>query len=93
MDVFELRRALINDYSKYITSFININNSRINHFVCDSLEKGILWPEPLIQLNPSFEPGEWINSLVDKNVLHEECRRIFRIKSEEKGKGKYRKSR
>lgn len=31
-------------------------------------------------MNPSFEPGEWIDELVDEGVLHDECRRAFRIK-------------
>jgi ATP-dependent helicase YprA (DUF1998 family) len=32
----------------------------------------------LIQLNPSFEPGAWIDELVADNMLHKECRKIFR---------------
>lgn len=50
--------------------------------MAERLAEGALWPEPLIQLNPSFEPGEWIDDLVASGVLHEECARIFRIKPE-----------
>jgi ATP-dependent helicase YprA (DUF1998 family) len=32
----------------------------------------------LIQLTPTFEPGEWIETLVMQGVLHAECARIFR---------------
>jgi ATP-dependent helicase YprA (DUF1998 family) len=39
-----------------------------------------LWPEPLIQLNPAFEPGESIGELVARSELHPECSRIFRRK-------------
>ncbi|MGQ9590598.1 MAG: DEAD/DEAH box helicase, partial [Planctomycetota bacterium] len=42
------------------------------------LSEGLLWPEPLIQLNPSFAPGETIDELVDRGILHEACRWIFR---------------
>ncbi len=42
----------------------------------------------MIQLNPSFEPGEWIDELVDTGLLHEECRRVFRVKREPRGEGK-----
>ena len=38
----------------------------------------MLWPEPLIQLNPSFEPGAWIDDLVNEGLLHRECANIFR---------------
>ena len=44
-------------------------------------------PTPLIQLNPSFQPGKWIDELADESVLHEECRRGFRIEKEAAGKG------
>ena len=51
--------------------------SETNVFV-QRLHAGLLWPEPLLQLNPSFEPGAWIDELVADNILHEECRKIFR---------------
>jgi ATP-dependent helicase YprA (DUF1998 family) len=88
MDVFHLRQHLIDDYSRYIGSFIQIRSPRISKLVRDSIQEGLLWPEPLIQLNPAFEPGEWIDELVKQEVLHQECSRVFRIKSVEDGYGK-----
>ena len=81
MDVFNLRRQLIDDYSTYISSFINIKDERIYGHVHRELEAGTLWPDPLIQLNPTFEPGAWIDELVNQGVLHPLCRDIFRLKS------------
>ncbi len=81
MDVFNLRRQLIDDYSSYISSFINIKDERIVAHVHRELEAGTLWPDPLIQLNPTFEPGAWIDALVNQGVLHPLCRDIFRLKS------------
>jgi len=81
MDVFNLRRQLIDDYSTYISSFINIKDERIVGHVHRELEAGTLWPDPLIQLNPTFEPGAWIDDLVNQGVLHPLCRDIFRLKS------------
>lgn len=78
MDVFGFRDQLISAYAEYITSFIQIRDPRIKQHVNDRLGAGRLWPEPLIQLNPSFEPGNRIETLVDEGVLHEECRRVFR---------------
>ncbi|WP_058307349.1 DEAD/DEAH box helicase [Gracilibacillus massiliensis] len=79
MDVFSLHQKIIDDYSKFVQSFIEINDDRINEYVQGSLESGQLWPDPLIQLNPSFEKGGTIESLVENGILHEECNKIFRI--------------
>ncbi|WP_428938699.1 DEAD/DEAH box helicase [Fontivita pretiosa] len=81
MDVFDLRNRLIRDYAKFVRSFIAIQDARIAEYVDHELEEGALWPDPLVQLNPSFEPGETIDELADQGVLHDECRRIFRLKS------------
>jgi ATP-dependent helicase YprA (DUF1998 family)/very-short-patch-repair endonuclease len=78
MNVFNLRDQLVGKYSGYVKSFININDARIDEHVAQRLAEGMLWPEPLIQLNPSFEPGAWIDDLVMQKVLHPECANIFR---------------
>jgi DEAD/DEAH box helicase len=80
MDVFELRRRLIDDYRAYVTSFISIRDERIRQKVDDELAEGWLWPDPRIGLNPSFAEGAWIDELVSRDVLHSECAKVFRIK-------------
>lgn len=81
MDVFALRNQLIRDYATYIESFININDERIQAHVDHELRGGLLWPNPLLQLNPNFEPGPRIDKLVAGGRLHSLCSHIFRIKS------------
>ena len=81
MDVFELRRKLIEEYGQYATSFVHIADERIRERVDEELLGGLLWPEPLIQLNPAFEPGGFVNELVAQGILHPECERIFSAKS------------
>ena len=83
MDVFRLRDAVIQDYAEYVRSFVQIRDRRIDDFVEKSLKAEVLWPQPLIQLNPSFEPGGWVDDLVDRGSLHADCRKIFRIKTVE----------
>jgi ATP-dependent helicase YprA (DUF1998 family)/very-short-patch-repair endonuclease len=80
MDVFNLRDSLIDDYASYISSFIRIRDPKIKTYVDESIDQGLLWPDPLIQLNPTFEPGSWIDGLCDEGVLHKECKQIFRRK-------------
>ena len=83
MDVFSLRDRVIQDYADYVRSFVQVRDRRIDEFVQKSLRDEVLWPQPLIQLNPSFEPGGWVDDLVDRGLLHAGCRKIFRIKTEE----------
>lgn len=79
MDVFQLRNRLVGDYGSYVGSFIRIKDVRIEEEVGQSIDDGLLWPDPLIQLNPSFEAGDRIDDLAGEGVLHEECARIFQV--------------
>ena len=89
MDVFDLRGRLVSDYRDYIRSFIKIRDPRVSEFVDNVLDAEGFWPEPLLQLNPTFSPGGTIDDLIAEGVLHEECSRIFRIgKSDADHRGK-----
>jgi len=79
MDVFALREQLVRDYRHYAESFLTIKDDRIRAHVAEELDKGLLWPDPALQLNPAFESGGLIDELVEQNVLHSECSKIFRI--------------
>jgi hypothetical protein len=78
MDIFKIHRGLIDDYKAYIRSFIKISDNRISEFVENRLSEGLLWPEPLIRLNPSFETAESVGELVRSGVLNPACDLIFR---------------
>ena len=83
MDVFNLRDNVIQDYGSYVRSFLTIRDRRIDKLVTREMDQGLLWPDPLIQLNPSFEPGETLQELRDAGTLHPECINIFRAKSDD----------
>ena len=83
MDVFQLRHRVVDDYQDYITSFISIQDERIQAEVDENLDAGLLWPEPRIGLNPTFETGGLIDEHVESGLLHPECSKIFRIKRED----------
>ena len=63
MNIFDFRDLLIGDYASYIESFIQIRDPQISNFVQQKLQEGVLWPEPLIQLNPLFARGESIDEM------------------------------
>lgn len=90
MDVFDLRDKIIcGDYANYTSSFIEIADDRIHKEVEEKFTSGLLWPDPLLQLNPSFASGGDIDELVSQQVLHPLCGEIFRLdKSAGNPKGK-----
>ena len=79
MNVFDLRDRLVSDYASYTRSFIKIADPRVLDKVESSLSAGAFWPDPLLQLNPTFLSSGTIDDLVSAGVLHPECSRIFRV--------------
>lgn len=77
MDIFSLQSSIMKEYKSYISSFININNDRIRSKIESEILTGKLWPEPLIQFNPSYETTASVNDLCKNNVLHDEMKNIF----------------
>jgi len=72
VDAFRLRDKLMNEYGYYVRSFVRINDPRISGKVRESIDGGALWPDPLIRLNPQFEPGHTVEELVKSGKLHPE---------------------
>lgn len=87
--MFELRRRLIDDFREYVQSFINISDGRIKDFFESELDRGVLWPEPLLQLNPLFRYGNLVDELIANGRLDSRCGTIFRFgKTEDNPAGK-----
>lgn len=83
VDVFALRQRLVDDYAEYTRSFLQIRDPRLAEHVESELEAGLLWPEPLIQLNPAYEAGGLIDELIESGLLHAGCGPIFRRAKDE----------
>jgi hypothetical protein len=73
VDVFRLRRRLVDDYDSYVSSFIRIKDERVEEHVFSNLSEGLLWPDPLIQLNPSFKVGKTIDDAVRRGWRSVAC--------------------
>ena len=78
MDILNFHKKLINNYKTYIQSFLNIKDSIILNFVDTEISNKKLWPEPLVQFNPTFEKGRPLSSLVQEGYLHKELDNIFK---------------
>src|SRR5271165_3983204 len=48
-DVFGLRDHVVREYREYVESFIHIRDQRIERFVQDTLARGELWPDAVLQ--------------------------------------------
>jgi ATP-dependent helicase YprA (DUF1998 family) len=83
LDVFETRRQIIDDHASYVRSFFTTRDPRVEALVENALTDGQLWPDPLLQLSPSFQLGEPLDKLIAASELHAQARRTFAVKSEE----------
>lgn len=78
MDIFKYRDDLLGDYASYVKGFLEVQDADLETFISTRLDGGVLWPEPLVQLNPAFLPGPTIDELVDQGKLDPTCKKIFR---------------
>lgn len=78
MNVFETHAKIIGDYASYIRSFINIADPAISQTVDTALSEGKLWPQPLLQFNPSYKMAGSITEIVKAGTLHEAITDIFK---------------
>lgn len=78
MNIFKLHNEIISDYQTYIESFINIRDEQIRKKVEEEILQKKLFPEPLIQFNPSFEKKESIADLVKEGVINPELNNVFK---------------
>jgi superfamily II DNA/RNA helicase len=76
-NIFDLHDDILNDYKLYIDSFINIADNKILETVKKEFDSGNLYPEPLIQFNPSFESGGKVEDLVNEGILVKDFNDIF----------------
>jgi hypothetical protein len=79
MDVFDLRRAVVDEYRGFATSFTRVFAPDIKTQVNRIYDEGRFWPEPLVQLNPKYQPGGSVAELCAQGALHPRCAEIFNI--------------
>jgi hypothetical protein len=78
MNVFQTHTRIVSDYATYIRSFLKIADPQIREVVEGELGKGKLWPEPLLQFNPSFEMYGSLDKLAQTGDIHPDIRDIFK---------------
>lgn len=76
-NIFDLHKDILDDYKLYIDSFINIVDQRILDTVKKDFDAGNLYPEPLVQFNPSFETDGKVEDMVESGILVKNFNDIF----------------
>lgn len=82
LDIFSLRNSVVDEYKRFATSFTTIHAPDIKEQVEAIYAENRYWPEPLIQINPSYKRATNIRNLVETGVLEPGCGDIFQIKGE-----------
>jgi superfamily II DNA or RNA helicase len=77
MNILHFHKRLIENYKSYIQSFLNIKDPKILKFVDEEIHNNKLWPEPLVQFNPTFEKGIVLKDLINETKLNNELNIIF----------------
>lgn len=78
MDVLSTHAKVVEDYAKYIQSFLNIADPEIHATVEARLSEGRLWPEPLLQFNPAFESAGTVAEVAAKGIVHQDLVSILK---------------
>ena len=78
-DIFDFRKKLIDRYRSFSTSFANPRSADISTVVRQAYDKGTIWPDPLIQINPNYKKGSRIDALVSDGSVEPETAEIFQV--------------
>ena len=77
LDVFDLRDSVVDVYRRFATSFTFIRAPDIREQVEATYASDRYWPEPLIQINPSYKRSIDVGALAADGVLDPGCADIF----------------
>jgi ATP-dependent helicase YprA (DUF1998 family) len=79
MSVFNLHADVLGDYRDFVRSFFTVADDRAREFIDhELLEQERLWPEPLLQVSPSYKRVASVDDLATRGLILEETARIFR---------------
>ncbi len=83
MNIFTLHKDIIDEYRDYVRSFHLISDEKIASYVDEQLvNRNVLWPDALIQINPSYSQHANVEELSQQGDLHPVLADIFRDKND-----------
>src|SRR5687768_2341476 len=84
LDIFSLRDFIVGEYRNFATSFTKIFADDIRQQVESIYAEGRFWPDPLLQINPTYrysapaKPFEALQRLIDGGALDPRTAEIFK---------------
>lgn len=83
MNIFTLHKEIIDEYKDYVRSFHLISDEKIARYIDNQLvNRNVLWPDALIQINPSYSQQATVDELTSRGDLHPVVAEIFRSKDD-----------
>jgi len=79
MDVFDLRRHIVDDYARFARSFTRIKAADLKQQVDQIYNDDQFWPEPLLQITPHYERGASLDELASVGDVTPTTAAIFRV--------------
>ena len=77
MNIFDLDRAMIEEYAAFSRSFTKIRAQDIRDQIDAAYATRKYWPEPILQINPHYKRDKSVSDLVRDGVLHPSCNVVF----------------
>ncbi len=79
MSIFDLHAEVLTDYRDFVRSFFTVDDDRARDFINHELDaEARLWPEPLLQVSPSYARFASVDELAARGTLLLETAQIFR---------------
>src|SRR5687768_17454876 len=85
LDVFSLRDSVVGEYKDFATSFTTIFADDIRQQIEAIYASDRYWPEPLIQINPSYRRTTTVDAQAASGVLERRTADIFRAPAKPDG--------
>jgi len=80
MSIFNLHSSVLDDYRNFVGSYFTIADERAREFVERALfDQAELWPEPLLQLSPSYARAASVDELAANGTITPEAAALFRF--------------
>lgn len=77
LDAFRLRDDVVDAYREYVEGFITISDSRVREEVGRSFAAGEPWPDPWVQINPTYRSDADVDRLIAQGTFDAAIRSIF----------------
>ena len=77
IDPFALNQQARDTFEQYLRATVNMAEPRLREYADAELSRGLLWPDPYLQISPQFQPGLSLQELADDGRIHRGTAHFF----------------